>query len=73
MRLTLYMIVCAVSAFGQTGAPVQLKLSDAEAMALKNHPQVLAAQNETSAQNQRIVETRSAYYPTVDGLSLIHI
>jgi len=67
MRLTLYMIVCAVSAFGQTGAPVQLKLSDAEAMALKNHPQVLAAQNETSAQNQRIVETRSAYYPTVDG------
>jgi outer membrane protein len=36
-------------------------------MALKNHPQVLAAQNETSAQSQRIVETRSAYYPTVDG------
>jgi outer membrane protein len=61
------MTICAFSAFGQAGAPVQLKLSDAEALALKNHPQVLAAQNEASAQNQRIVETRSAYYPTVDG------
>jgi outer membrane protein len=44
-----------------------LKLSDAEAMALRNHPQVLAAQNETFARNQRIVEERSAYYPSVDG------
>ena len=44
-----------------------MKLSDAEAMALKNHPQVLAAQNETSAENQRIVESRSVYYPTVNG------
>ena len=69
MRLTLFLLaaVWAVPFFGQTGVPVQLRLSDAEAMALKNHPQVLAAQNETSAQNQRIVETRSAYYPTVDG------
>jgi outer membrane protein len=69
MRLTLFLLVCAwcVPVFGQTGVPVQLKLSDAEALALKNHPQVLAAQNETSAQNQRIVETRSAYYPAVDG------
>jgi outer membrane protein len=69
MRLTLFLLaaVWAVPFFGQTGGPVQLRLSDAEALALKNHPQVLAAQNETSAQNQRIVETRSAYYPTVDG------
>jgi outer membrane protein len=44
-----------------------LKLSDAEAMALKNHPQVLAAQNETSAQNQRVIQVRSAYYPSIDG------
>ena len=69
MRLTLFLLaaVWAVPFFGQTGVPVQLRLSDAEALALKNHPQVLAAQNEASAQNQRIVETRSAYYPTVDG------
>jgi outer membrane protein len=69
MRLTPFFlaVVSAFPVFGQTGIPVQLKLSDAEALALKNHPQVLAAQDETSAQNQRIVETRSAYYPTVDG------
>ena len=69
MRLTFFFLtaIWTVPFFGQTGVPVQLKLSDAEALALKNHPQVLAAQNETSAQNQRIVETRSAYYPTIDG------
>jgi outer membrane protein len=69
IRLALFLLVAAwtVPVFSQTGAPVQLKLSDAEALALKNHPQVLAAQNETSAQNQRIVEVRSAYYPSVDG------
>lgn len=54
-------------AFGQVGAPVQLKLIDAEALALKNHPQVLAAQNAASAQNQRVVEARAAYFPSVDG------
>src|SRR6202041_1470510 len=69
MRLIFFFLtaVWTLPLFGQTGVPVRLKLSDAEALALKNHPQVLAAQNETSAQNQRIVETRSAYYPTVDG------
>ena len=69
MRLTRFILAGAwtISAFGQAGAPVQLKLSDAEAMALKNHPQVLAAQNETSGENQRIVEARSAYYPSVNG------
>jgi len=69
MRLTLLFLVAVwtVPFFGQTGVPVQLRLSDAEALALKNHPQVLAAQNETSAQSQRIVETRAAYYPAVEG------
>ena len=68
-RLSLAGALCEspMSAFGQTGAPVQLKLSDAEALALKNHPQVLAAQNETFAQNRRIVEARSSYYPSVNG------
>jgi outer membrane protein len=69
MRLSLFVLAAAgaVPMFGQGGALVQLKLSDAEAMALKNHPQVLAAQNETSAQNQRIIQVRSAYYPSIDG------
>ena len=70
MKLTIILmaVVWAVPAFGQAGtAPAELKLADAEALALKNHPQVLAAQNETAAQSQRIVEARSAYYPSVDG------
>ncbi len=48
-------------------APPQLTLADATAMALKNHPRVLAAQNETAAQNQRIIEAKSAYYPAING------
>lgn len=69
MRFLIYLLAGAwlIPAFGQTPAPVQLKLADAEAMALKNHPQVLAAQNETLAEGRRIVEARSAYYPSVNG------
>ncbi len=48
-------------------APVALNLQDAEALALKNHPQVLAAQHAVSAMNQKIDETRAAYYPTLEG------
>jgi outer membrane protein len=51
----------------QPAAPVKLNLHDAEALALENHPQVLAAQHAVSAMNQRIDETRSAYYPTLSG------
>ena len=47
--------------------PPKLTLKDAEALAIKNHPQVLAAQSEVGFANQQVVETRSAYYPTVDA------
>ena len=46
---------------------MKLTLRDAEALALKNHPQVLAAQHAASAMNQRIDETRAAYYPALSG------
>ena len=45
--------------------PPKLTLKDAEALAIKNHPQVLAAQSEVGYANQQVIETRSAYYPTV--------
>jgi outer membrane protein len=48
-------------------APVPLKLSDATALALKNHPQILAAQSEAAAENRVIIETQAAYYPAVNG------
>ena len=51
----------------QPAAPVKLSPQDAEAMALKNHPQVMAAQNEQSAMQQRVYQARSAYYPHLDG------
>jgi outer membrane protein len=36
-------------------------------MAIQNHPQIQAAQNEINYSNQQIVENRSVYYPTVTG------
>lgn len=47
--------------------PPRLTLQDAEALAIKNHPQILAAQSEVGFANQQVTETRSAYYPTVDA------
>ncbi len=44
-----------------------LTLAQAEAMALQNHPQIQAAQNEAAFSNQQIVEQRAAYFPTVNG------
>ncbi|HUO31416.1 MAG TPA: TolC family protein [Bryobacteraceae bacterium] len=53
-------------AFAQT-APVRLTLQDAEALALKNHPQVQAAQLTYQALQQGVTQARAAYFPTVDG------
>ncbi len=50
----------------QTPGP-PLTLQQAEAMALKNHPQVLAAQATYLRFGQVAGETRSAYFPTVNG------
>lgn len=70
MRKSAYLAVLgsfvALAVLCQT-APQALSLKDAEALALKNHPQVLAAQNEVHFANQQVVEARSAYFPTVDG------
>jgi len=48
-------------------APPTLTLQQAEAIAVQNHPQVQAAQNEINYANQQIVESRAAYYPDVTG------
>jgi len=52
---------------GQAPAPTHLTLQEAEALALKNHPQVLAAQDVISAANEGIREARAAYYPVFEG------
>jgi outer membrane protein len=50
----------------QTPTPT-LSLREAEVMAVQNHPQIQAAQNEVNYSNQQIIENRSAYYPNVTG------
>lgn len=44
-----------------------LSLHDAEALALKNHPQVLASQATYLRADQITREAKAAYYPTVNG------
>jgi outer membrane protein len=70
--------ICAGSAMAQAppaqNPPAQtqstqnlpkLTLQEAKAIAIQNHPQIQAAQNEVNFSNQQIVETRAAYYPNV--------
>jgi len=66
-KTSVLFFACAMAAWAQAAPPTPLTLHDAEALALKNHPRVLASQNEALAQNQRIVQAKSAYYPAVNG------
>jgi outer membrane protein len=60
-------VFCASAlALAQQPAPM-LTLQQAETMALRNHPQIQAAQHEAAYSNQQIVESRSAYFPTVNA------
>src|SRR5690242_14693036 len=47
--------------------PPKLTLQEAEMMALQNHPQIQAAQNEAAYANQQITIARSPYYPSVSA------
>jgi len=62
----LALLISGTGARCQSAAPTLLTLKDAEALALKNHPQVLAAQATALEFNEHVVEERSAYFPTVD-------
>lgn len=59
--------VFAAAAFAQAGGTVKLTLAEAEAQALKNHPQVLAAESAASAMGREVVEAKAPYYPVVAG------
>src|SRR5215510_955942 len=45
-------------------APVRLTLGEAKTMALANHPQILAAQNQAAYTNEQITVSRAPYFPT---------
>jgi outer membrane protein len=62
------LILAAACATAQAPGPApQLTLKDANALALKNHPQVQAAQLNYQASQQAVIEARSAYYPAIAG------
>src|SRR5579862_4770546 len=62
------MLACATGAWPQAPAtPPPLTLKDAQALAIKNHPEVQAAQFNYQASQQAIAEARAAYFPTLDG------
>jgi outer membrane protein len=66
MKRLLWLCLCAAPmALAQDIAP--LTLAEAEAIAVKNHPQVSAALLNAAAANQVTTEVRSAYFPTVFG------
>jgi len=67
LLLVLLMVGAGSRARAQNTAPVPLTLKDAEALALKNHPQVLAAQATVREFNELVIEARSAYFPTLDA------
>ncbi len=50
-----------------SGAPQRLTLSDAEALAIKNNPQISVYHLLYLASNQVTRESKSAYYPTIAG------
>ena len=52
--------------YAQTATPA-LSLQDAQALALKNHPQVLASQAGYLRADQITTQVRSAYFPALNG------
>lgn len=61
----LFIVLIALAAGAAAQTPLTLK--DAEALAIKNHPQVQAAQLDYQASEQAVAEARAAYYPLIDG------
>jgi len=64
MRNKLLFLIPAL-AFAQ--APPKLTLQEAVAIAIKNHPQIQAAQNEVNFAQQQVAINRAPYYPLVSG------
>ena len=66
-RTFVFIAFSAIAAQGQNPPP-RLTLQEAQALAVKSHPQIQAAQNELGFANQQIVINRAPYYPDVYGV-----
>jgi outer membrane protein len=51
---------------GNTNAPALLTLSDAQKLALQNHPQIAAANYRALAAQEVVTETRAGFFPNVN-------
>ena len=60
-------LACASPSLAQNPTPGKLTLRQAEDLALKNHPQVMAAQDLSLAAGEQVREARSAYFPTLNA------
>ncbi len=65
--LLLGAVFAAAAVAGETNAPPTLTLPDAQALALKNHPQIAEANYLALAAQEVVTETRAAYFPTVNA------
>ena len=52
---------------GNTNAPAPLTLADAQSLALKNHPQIAAANYRALAAQEVVTETRARFFPNVNA------
>jgi outer membrane protein len=64
--LAILAAACSSLLLGQTRGSA-LSLAEAHALALKNHPQVLASQALSQRADQITIQARSAYYPALNG------
>jgi outer membrane protein len=67
LKLSNALLFLALGGALRAQTPPKLTLQEAEAIAIQNHPQIQAAQNEVNYAKQQIVENRSAYYPNIAG------
>jgi outer membrane protein len=68
LSMTTLAIIGGRQACAQATVP-KLTLQDAQALAVKNHPQIQAAQNEVGFANQQVVINRAPYYPGITGVA----
>jgi outer membrane protein len=66
LRRAFIVAVCG-AALASAQTPARLTLADAEALALRVHPQIQAAQNEVGFANEQIIINRAPYYPLITG------
>src|SRR5579885_3399388 len=67
MNVRWTVLLIAGAALAQNSQPVRLNLREAEDLALKNHPEVLAAGHEARAMAEQVVEAKAPYFPALAG------